>query len=83
LGVSAARRPVQPGLYAAWLAIIRHNRRRADYRPGKPDNWIGPEKRIDRWGISEKHLIGLGMAEEAFRFCRERAPAPGTLTSGD
>jgi 2,3-dihydroxy-p-cumate/2,3-dihydroxybenzoate 3,4-dioxygenase len=48
----------------------------ADYVAGVPDDWTWPEKRIDQWGISDKDLAGLRVAEEAFRFRREWESAP-------
>lgn len=47
-----------------------------DYKAGEPDDWTWPEKRIDQWGISDKDLAGLRIAEERFRFKREWEPAP-------
>ena len=53
-----------------------------DYRAGAPDDWTWPERRIDQWGISDKDLNALRVAEETFRFRREWASAPVPLSSG-
>ncbi len=53
-----------------------------DYAAGAPDDWTWPEKRIDQWGVSDKDLAGLRVAEEAFRFRREWTPAPLNLPVG-
>lgn len=42
-----------------------------DYQPGVPEDWIWPEGRIDKWGLSDKDFDGLRAAEERFRFVRE------------
>lgn len=47
-----------------------------DYPTGAPDDWTWPPNRIDQWGVSDKDFDGLRLAEEAFRFRREWAPAP-------
>ena len=47
-----------------------------DYVAGEPDDWTWPERRIDQWGISDKDVAGLRVAEEAFRFRREWSAAP-------
>ena len=53
-----------------------------DYQAGAPDDWTWPEKRIDQWGVSDKDLPALRVAEEAFRFRREWQPAPLNLPVG-
>lgn len=50
----------------------------ADYRTGEPDDWTWPKGRIDEWGISDKDIAGLRVAEERFRFRRDWQPAPLT-----
>jgi catechol 2,3-dioxygenase-like lactoylglutathione lyase family enzyme len=45
-----------------------------DYRAGKPEDWTWPPNRIDQWGISDKDVAGLRVAEERFRFRREWVP---------
>ena len=48
-----------------------------DYRVGAPDDWTWPPNRIDQWGLSDKDLEGLRVAEERFRFRREWTPLGG------
>lgn len=48
----------------------------ADYRTGEPDDWTWPEQRIDQWGISDKDVAGLRVAEERFRCRRTWEPQP-------
>lgn len=38
------------------------------YPTGSPEDWSWPEKRIDRWGISDKDVTSLAEAERRFRF---------------
>ncbi|CAM8671353.1 MULTISPECIES: VOC family protein [Sphingobium] len=45
-----------------------------DYRPGAPEDWTWPEKRIDQWGMSDKNFDGLRAAEEKFRHRRDWQP---------
>lgn len=42
-----------------------------DYKSGAPDDWTWPEGRIDQWGISDKDVARLRVAEERFRFRRD------------
>ena len=44
-----------------------------DYRAGSPEDWTWPPNRIDQWGVSDKDIAGLRVAEERFRFRREWA----------
>jgi len=46
-----------------------------DYRTGAPEDWTWPAGRIDQWGMSDKDLDALGVAERIFRFKRDWAPA--------
>lgn len=39
-----------------------------DYRVGVPEDWTWPEGRIDQWGMSDKDLASLGVAERTFRY---------------
>ena len=39
-----------------------------DYRVGVPEDWTWPEGRIDQWGMSDKDLTNLGVAERTFRY---------------
>jgi 2,3-dihydroxy-p-cumate/2,3-dihydroxybenzoate 3,4-dioxygenase len=39
-----------------------------DYKVGAPDDWTWPEKRIDQWGMSDKDLASLGVAERTFKY---------------
>lgn len=39
-----------------------------DYRVGTPDDWTWPPNRIDQWGMSDKQVDALQMAEQQFRF---------------
>jgi 2,3-dihydroxy-p-cumate/2,3-dihydroxybenzoate 3,4-dioxygenase len=39
-----------------------------DYRVGVPEDWTWPEGRIDQWGMSDKDLANLGVAERTFRY---------------
>jgi catechol 2,3-dioxygenase-like lactoylglutathione lyase family enzyme len=45
-----------------------------DHRVGRPEDWTWPPNRIDQWGISDKDVAGLRVAEERFRFRREWVP---------
>lgn len=45
-----------------------------DYRVGAPEDWTWPPNRIDQWGLSDKDIAGLKVAEERFRFRREWTP---------
>jgi 2,3-dihydroxy-p-cumate/2,3-dihydroxybenzoate 3,4-dioxygenase len=51
-----------------------------DYRVGAPDDWTWPENRIDQWGMSDKDVAALRVAEERFRFKRDWEPE--TLLTG-
>ncbi len=42
-----------------------------DYRVGAPEDWTWPEGRIDQWGLSDKDIESLGLAERTFVFRRE------------
>jgi catechol 2,3-dioxygenase-like lactoylglutathione lyase family enzyme len=39
-----------------------------DYKVGAPEDWTWPEKRIDQWGVSDKDVASLGVAERTFRY---------------
>ncbi|WP_454759641.1 VOC family protein [Caulobacter segnis] len=39
-----------------------------DYRVGVPEDWTWPEGRIDQWGMSDKDLANLGVAERTFKY---------------
>jgi catechol 2,3-dioxygenase-like lactoylglutathione lyase family enzyme len=39
-----------------------------DYRVGVPEDWTWPEGRIDQWGMSDKDMANLGVAERNFRY---------------
>ncbi len=39
-----------------------------DYRVGVPEDWTWPEGRIDQWGMSDKDMTNLGVAERNFRY---------------
>lgn len=55
-----------------------------DYRPGEPDDWTWPARRIDQWGVSDKDFDGLRAAEEKFRHRRDWQPQPlNVLTEED
>lgn len=41
---------------------------RPDYRTGTPEDWTWPPNRIDQWGISDKQVDALQVAEQRFRF---------------
>jgi 2,3-dihydroxy-p-cumate/2,3-dihydroxybenzoate 3,4-dioxygenase len=41
------------------------------YPVGAPDDWTWPTKRIDQWGMSDKDVDALKVAEQRFRFVRE------------
>lgn len=45
-----------------------------DYRTGTPEDWTWPEGRIDQWGMSDKDIASLRVAEEHFRFHRDWEP---------
>jgi 2,3-dihydroxy-p-cumate/2,3-dihydroxybenzoate 3,4-dioxygenase len=47
-----------------------------DYRTGAPEDWTWPEGRIDQWGMSDKDIASLRVAEKSFRFHREWEPEP-------
>ena len=47
-----------------------------DYRTGAPEDWTWPEGRIDQWGMSDKDIASLRVAEESFRFHRDWKPEP-------
>ncbi len=47
-----------------------------DYRTGAPEDWTWPEGRIDQWGMSDKDIASLRVAEESFRFQRDWEPEP-------
>ena len=49
-----------------------------DYPVGAPDDWTWPEGRIDQWGLSDKDVAALKIAEERFRFRRDWSPSPLT-----
>lgn len=42
-----------------------------DHKVGTPADWTWPPNRIDQWGVSDKDLTSLRMAEERFRFRRD------------
>ncbi len=46
-----------------------------DYRVGAPEDWTWPEGRIDQWGMSDKDLSNLGVAERTFRYLPLVAPS--------
>lgn len=48
-----------------------------DYRTGAPEDWTWPENRIDQWGVSDKDVAALAVAERKFRF--PGAPALPTV----
>ena len=39
-----------------------------DYRTGTPEDWTWPAGRIDQWGMSDKQVDALRIAEQQFRF---------------
>lgn len=39
-----------------------------DYQVGAPEDWTWPENRIDQWGMSDKDLAALAVAERTFRY---------------
>jgi 2,3-dihydroxy-p-cumate/2,3-dihydroxybenzoate 3,4-dioxygenase len=39
-----------------------------DYRTGAPEDWTWPPNRIDQWGITDKDVAALAVAERRFRF---------------
>ncbi len=39
-----------------------------DYRVGTPEDWTWPTNRIDQWGMSDKQVDALQIAEQRFRF---------------
>ena len=47
-----------------------------DYRTGAPEDWTWPEGRIDQWGMSDKDIASLRVAEQSFRFHRDWQPEP-------
>jgi catechol 2,3-dioxygenase-like lactoylglutathione lyase family enzyme len=51
----------------------------ADYRTGSPEDWTWPPGRIDQWGMSDKDVAALRIAEERFCFRRDWEPQPLTL----
>jgi len=51
----------------------------ADYKTGTPEDWAWPQGRIDQWGMSDKDVAALRIAEERFRFRRDWEPKPLTL----
>ena len=38
------------------------------YKVGGPEDWKWPPGRIDHWGVSDKDVAKIGVAERAFRF---------------
>lgn len=46
-----------------------------DYRVGRPEDWTWPPNRIDQWGMSDKDVPALNVAERAFLFRRTWTPA--------
>ena len=48
----------------------------ADYKTGAPEDWTWPEGRIDQWGLSDKDVAALRVAEERFRFKRDWTAQP-------
>jgi 2,3-dihydroxy-p-cumate/2,3-dihydroxybenzoate 3,4-dioxygenase len=44
------------------------------YPVGTPEEWTWPEKRIDQWGMSDKDVAALKVAEQRFCFAREWQP---------
>jgi 2,3-dihydroxy-p-cumate/2,3-dihydroxybenzoate 3,4-dioxygenase len=47
-----------------------------DYKTGAPEDWTWPKGRIDQWGMSDKDIDALRVAEQSFRFKRDWRPAP-------
>ncbi len=47
-----------------------------DYEIGAPEDWTWPKGRIDQWGMSDKDVDALRVAEEKFRFKRDWRAAP-------
>ncbi len=45
-----------------------------DYPVGAPDDWTWPEGRIDQWGMSDKDVATLKIAEQRFCFHRDWQP---------
>ena len=41
-----------------------------DYRTGTPEDWTWPPNRIDQWGMSDKQIDALQIAEQRFRFAK-------------
>jgi 2,3-dihydroxy-p-cumate/2,3-dihydroxybenzoate 3,4-dioxygenase len=39
-----------------------------NYKVGAPEDWTWPENRIDQWGMSNKDVAALGVAERTFRY---------------
>lgn len=39
-----------------------------DYRTGAPEDWTWPQNRIDQWGVTDKDVAALTVAERRFRF---------------
>lgn len=39
-----------------------------DYRTGAPEDWTWPQNRIDQWGVTDKDVAALAVAERRFRF---------------
>ncbi|QTN19233.1 VOC family protein [Brevundimonas sp. AJA228-03] len=39
-----------------------------DYRTGAPEDWTWPQNRIDQWGVTDKDVAALAVAERKFRF---------------
>ena len=53
-----------------------------DYRTGAPEDWTWPEGRIDQWGMSDKDIAALRVAEERFRFRRDWDARPINQLAG-
>ena len=49
-----------------------------NYKTGAPEDWTWPQGRIDQWGMSDKDVAALRVAEERFRFRRDWDEAPLT-----
>jgi 2,3-dihydroxy-p-cumate/2,3-dihydroxybenzoate 3,4-dioxygenase len=47
-----------------------------DYHTGAPEDWTWPEGRIDQWGMSDKDIASLRVAEQSFCFQRDWQPEP-------
>jgi 2,3-dihydroxy-p-cumate/2,3-dihydroxybenzoate 3,4-dioxygenase len=47
-----------------------------DYHTGAPEDWTWPEGRIDQWGMSDKDIASLRVAEQSFCFHRDWQPEP-------